>query len=501
MKLSSGLVLGERYRLDRPLGAGGMGEVWAATHMVTGRPVALKRLLPALSTGADDQARARFVLEAQAACAVEHPNVVEILDYMEPEDEAPVIVMELLQGETLAARLAREHVLSLAETANVILPVASAVGTAHARGVVHRDLKPANIFLTRRGEGEPVVKVLDFGIAKWLVPRAGEAAPRTQTGSTLGTPSYMAPEQAVGDRRIDHRVDVWSLGVVLYECLSGARPVEGENAAHMMMRLMSTGIIPIGQLVPGLPRELGDLIGRMLARQPSRRPRDMREVCAALAPHAKRSVPSFGEPQVQSVGADDLAVASSTVAPHVSWGETASHAGATRAGERGGRASGQGPPRARLFATAIALCGFALAAMEWHRAASSSIRPAIAAPTASARSTDVRDDRAVAPAAPGPSAELPTAEVDSESRPELAAAVASSRATAILGLTVHPNARPWPATSGHVETRDAPRAAPRSPLASPPPVAPAAASASAISAGRTVPPAPAPHDPLDIHLK
>jgi len=275
-----------------------MGDVWEATNVSTGRAVAIKRLR--LAPGADlgDSGRARFMLEAQTACAVEHPNVVEILDFVESGEEPPIIVMELLRGETLAERVEREQALGVTETATLLLPVVSAVGTAHARGIVHRDLKPANIFLQQSG-ATTVVKVLDFGIAKWLGARPGEVPLRTETGSTLGTPCYMAPEQAMGERVIDHRADVWALGVILYECLSGMRPVEGENAAKIMVRLLSTGIMPIEKLVPAVPRELGALLMRMLARERAQRPPSLREVRAVLGALTAAQAPDFGEPEVE----------------------------------------------------------------------------------------------------------------------------------------------------------------------------------------------------------
>jgi eukaryotic-like serine/threonine-protein kinase len=159
-------MLARRYRLVRLLGEGGMGEVWSATHVVTGRRLALKRLLCSRSGSAFDAARARFLLEARSACAVDHPNVVQVFDVVEQTREAPIIVMELLEGETLAARLRREHLLPWSTVADLLLPVVSAVGTAHARGIVHRDLKPSNIFLVHTATPMPDVKVLDFGIAK-----------------------------------------------------------------------------------------------------------------------------------------------------------------------------------------------------------------------------------------------------------------------------------------------------------------------------------------------
>jgi len=296
VRLTAGTLLADRYRLTALLGEGGMGEVWSARHVLTGKAVAVKQLTCGVHERHFREARARFAREARSACAVDHPNVVEVFDFVEAEDHSPIMVMELLEGETLAARLAR-GALPWRELARTLVPVVSAVGTAHARGIVHRDLKPSNIFLDQRPQqGGERVKVLDFGIAKWLAADGEDLALRTRTGSTLGTPSYMAPEQATGDRSADHRVDIWSLGVILYEACSGVRPLEGENAAQLVMRLLSSGIMPIEQLVPELPPELGALIGRMLARDVARRPADLREVYALLRELGGEDSLVFGPP-------------------------------------------------------------------------------------------------------------------------------------------------------------------------------------------------------------
>jgi serine/threonine-protein kinase len=301
-----------------------MGQVWSAVHVVTGRRVAIKRLLTTSddddSEGTDSQARARFMLEAQAACAVEHPNVVEILDFIEPGNEPPLLVMELLQGETLAAKLTRENALGMHETASLLLPVVSAVGTAHARGIIHRDLKPANIFLSERSTPDRMVKVLDFGIAKWIAQRPDGAGLRTQTGSTLGTPCYMAPEQAIGERLINHTVDIWSLGVILYECLSGGRPVEGENAAQVAVRLLNTGIIPLERVVPTLPADVTKLVDQMLSRDPTRRPADLRQVFDVLRGYTSISAPAFAGPALESLAPSDVAPEGARASsPAVAW--------------------------------------------------------------------------------------------------------------------------------------------------------------------------------------
>jgi serine/threonine protein kinase len=268
-----------------------MGTVWAATHTVTRRSVAIKFLRGPAHQRAD--LRRRFLREARAAAAVEHPNVVDVRDVFELDDETPVMVMDLLHGETLGQRILRRQQLDVTETASLLLPAVSAIGTAHERGIVHRDVKPDNIFLAKADRGE-VVKVLDFGIAK-LTLQDGEPGV-TETGSTLGTPCYMAPEQAAAEKDLDHRVDVWALGVILYECLSGARPIEGDSIGQVVMHLMSTGITPLERLVPDLPSDLTALVGRMLARERARRPNDLREVAEVLARHTSVRAPEFAAP-------------------------------------------------------------------------------------------------------------------------------------------------------------------------------------------------------------
>jgi len=257
-------VLAGRYRLDRLVGEGGSGAVWAAEHIVTGKRVALKILKPS----ADSPTwRGRFIREARAACAVRHPNVVTVHDVIEADDGSPVLVMDLLEGETLRARLTRERTLSLAAAIEIMLPVISAVETAHSSGVVHRDLKPENIFLGREA-GAAGVRVVDFGIAK-LTASEGIAPIETltATGAVIGTIYYMAPEQVYGERDIDHRVDVWSIGVIFYECLAGRRPTEGENAGQVLKLITSGGIPPLHQAAPHVPADIADLVMQMLTRE------------------------------------------------------------------------------------------------------------------------------------------------------------------------------------------------------------------------------------------
>jgi serine/threonine protein kinase len=295
--LVEGSLIAGRYRLDAHLGEGGMGTVWSATHTVTRRAVAMKFLKDSMRNRKD--LRERFLREAAAASALKHPNVVEIIDVFDFAEGCPVMVMELLRGETLGAKLLRDERLSLDETAALLVPVVSAVGTAHALGIVHRDLKPDNLFLLEGGS----VKVLDFGIAKLSAERYlqdGPSALLTESGSMLGTPCYMAPEQASGDHPLDHRADVWSVGVILYECLAGMRPIEGENLPQVVARLMSAGIMPIERLAPELPGEVSALIKQMLTREVARRTPSLREVSQVLCRFTHVRAPEFPPPSGMS---------------------------------------------------------------------------------------------------------------------------------------------------------------------------------------------------------
>ncbi len=298
--LDVGALVAGRYRLERHLGEGGMGTVWAATHVVTRRSVAMKFLRRAVAHKVE--LRARFLREAQAASALRHPNVVEVMDVFDLPDNSPVIVMELLDGETLAEKLLRDERLSMEETAAVLLPVVAAVGAAHAHGIIHRDLKPENVFLARAEDGAIRVKVLDFGIAKLFGEQAAGSGSMlvTESGSLLGTPCYMAPEQ-MGNSDVDYRADVWSLGVMLYECLSGTRPIEGQNMAEVIARLIGDAIVPLDRLAPELPHDVTALVQQMLTRDPARRLQDLNELTKVLGRFARISVPSFGAPQASDV--------------------------------------------------------------------------------------------------------------------------------------------------------------------------------------------------------
>jgi eukaryotic-like serine/threonine-protein kinase len=296
--LTAGTVVAGRFRLEHRLGEGGMGVVWQAVHAVTRKPVALKFLK---RTGKDDaRAVQRFLREARAACAVHHPSVVEVHDVLQLDDGAPVMVMELLAGETLAERLRREGPMSVPELARVMVHVCSAVGCAHALGIVHRDLKPENIFLANTPGGGREVKVLDFGIAK-LTASEGDAAhtgATTGTGAILGTPYYMAPEQLFGEKDIDHRADLWALGIIFYEALSGQRPTLGDNVGQIYKIVMTDAIVPLQQRAPHLPEPVTALVGRMLSRERSARPADADAVLSVLSQYTNETFVGVAGPPV-----------------------------------------------------------------------------------------------------------------------------------------------------------------------------------------------------------
>jgi serine/threonine-protein kinase len=280
-----------------------MGEVWAATHTITGRRFALKFLKGQASLSLE--MRQRFFREARAANLVEHPSVVNVLDVFALDGGVPVMVMDLLVGETLTAKLERDHVLPQSEAAAIMSPVVEAASAAHARGIVHRDLKPDNIFLEARRAGPPTVKVLDFGIAKLtaLEGDAAESGVLTMSGAFLGTPRYMAPEQCYGEAEIDQRADIWALGAILYECLSGHRPVEGANLGQVVTNMLKDEIMPVEKRSPGLDAELARLIGQMLAHKRDDRPSDLSAVQQTLARVATERAPGSVSREPSPVGA------------------------------------------------------------------------------------------------------------------------------------------------------------------------------------------------------
>jgi serine/threonine-protein kinase len=258
-----GAVLAGKYTLERKLGQGGMGAVWRAEHVHLRSPVAIKLIDQQIAQ--HPEALARFMREAQAAAALRSPHVVQILDYG-ADRGVPYIAMELLEGESLADRLARVGRLPPAEVARIITEVARAIGRAHELSIVHRDLKPDNIFLVHNDDVE-VTKVLDFGIAK-AAQGLGTVSGNTRTGAILGTPHYMSPEQAEGTKFVDHRTDLWALGVIAFECSVGRRPFESDALGSLLLAIC-TRPLPVpsasGLELPGFDAWFAKACARELA--------------------------------------------------------------------------------------------------------------------------------------------------------------------------------------------------------------------------------------------
>jgi len=260
-----------RYRVLHRVGAGAMGVVYAAEDLELRRKVALKLLRVGPSQPAESLG-ARLRREARAASVIRHPNVVPVHDVLTLDDGSPVLVMDLLVGEPLRELLDRDGPLGIQETARIFLPVLSALEAAHALGVVHRDLKPDNIFLSKTDSGELDVKIVDFGVAKLtaLEGPAARSAGLTETGALVGTPYYMSPEQAFGEKDIDTRSDLWAVGVILYECLTGQRPTEADNMGQVLKLLAHLAFPPLEEVAPDLPPRLSALVGRLLCEQEGR---------------------------------------------------------------------------------------------------------------------------------------------------------------------------------------------------------------------------------------
>lgn len=285
-----GAVVGGKYRVERAIGAGGMGAVFRATSEVTGKAVALKWLRANAAT--DSIATKRFVREAQAAARIRHPNVVDVYD-VEQEGETAFLVLELLEGETLRSVLRRRPVLGIEECLTLLVPAMRGVAAAHAQGVVHRDIKPDNLFLTRDPDdaNRIIPKVLDFGISKVAADTPLVEGTLTATGATLGTPHYMSLEQLQG-LEVDARSDVYAFGVVLYECLTGKRPFDSENFSAIVVKAATETPVDPMTLRPEIPAGLRDVVLKAMARNRDDRYRSMLDLVDGLLPFTTDGAPA-----------------------------------------------------------------------------------------------------------------------------------------------------------------------------------------------------------------
>ncbi|MDB4981706.1 MAG: serine/threonine protein kinase, partial [Myxococcales bacterium] len=285
------------YRVTSKLGEGGMGAVFLAEHPVIGRLAALKVIHPRHARNAE--VLTRFVNEATAINRIGHEHIVEVTDFGRTPEGDFYFIMEYLEGHPLSDLIERDAPLPPARALAIAAQIADALSASHAHGVVHRDLKPENIFLVARGDDPSFVKVLDFGVAK-LVNNDDTSPIKTAAGTVMGTPYYMAPEQCQGRSELDARADIYSLGVVLFEMLTGKLPFGGDNYAEVFMKQVSMQPPLARSLVPALPAVLDVILQRALAKRPSDRFATMTELRDALLAPERHGVATF---DVQ--GADD----------------------------------------------------------------------------------------------------------------------------------------------------------------------------------------------------
>ena len=294
-----GRTLDEKYYVEERLGSGGMGKVYRARHLSMDRPVAIKFLRQRFSE--DEAARTRLLTEARAAVALRHSNAVSVTDFGQTVEGWVYIVMELLEGRTLREIVSREAPLETARATSIMLQASDAVGAAHQAGIIHRDLKPSNILITQSADQPAVVKVLDFGIAKFFAGNDDDASDLDQTNTVIGTPRYMSPEQHSGNE-LTPATDVYSLGVILYEMLTGMVPFSGSTPAEIAQKHVNDTPHSPREVVAAIPEDVERIVLHALEKQPSDRPpnatefrRDLLETAdrLGLEHHAIKSAPDM----------------------------------------------------------------------------------------------------------------------------------------------------------------------------------------------------------------
>ena len=277
--LEEGVVIAERYRLDKPIGHGGMATIWQGTHLTLRTPIAIKFI--ELIGPRRQRMRERFLREARVAAAVRHRDVVDILDFGTTTDGRPFMVMELLVGQTLAERMTRGPEMSVGDAVNIVARVLSGLAAVHAAKIVHRDLKPENIFLVEHDEGiDP--KLLDFGVSRAVGATDLESVMPTMENAIVGTPQYMSPEQARGLPDVDHRSDIWSVGVIMYELLTGKLPYDSQAIGDVIIQIATEDPPDFAELRPDLAGPVDAVVKKAMRRDREERYADAREMRAAL---------------------------------------------------------------------------------------------------------------------------------------------------------------------------------------------------------------------------
>ena len=379
-----GDVIGAKYRVERVLGAGGMGVVLAARHLELDEMVAIKMLLPHLPASGD--AAARFLREAKAAIRIRDEHVVRVLDVARLPSGSPYIVMEYLEGTDLGQLVERSGALEVDDAVTYVLQACEAIAAAHALGIIHRDLKPANLFLTHASDGAPCIKVLDFGISKVASPEGG-APGLTSTETVMGTPCFMSPEQLRSTRDVDGRTDIWSMGAILHALLTGAPPYDGESNADVSAKIIRDSPTPLRTLRPDASEALEATVLRCLQKDPALRLPDVASLADALAAIVAHDGAKATAARVTRIASGVAATAatvraSSDARVSPSPGSAPPAAEPTRTASAWGDAhhEAHGGKRTRLYVAAItavaAVAGAtAFGAARWHSASRRPPRP------------------------------------------------------------------------------------------------------------------------------
>jgi serine/threonine protein kinase len=452
LPIAIGDVLAGKYRVDRVLGVGGMGVVVAATHLQLDQRVALKFMLP--EALAQTTLVERFAREARAAARLRSDNVARVLDVGTLESGSPYMVMEYLDGNDLATVIEQHGRMPIEMAVDCVLQACDAIAEAHSVGIVHRDLKPRNLFLTTRNDGSPLVKVLDFGISKHAVP--GDMS-LTRSTEVIGSPNYMSPEQLKSAREVDARSDIWALGVILYELLTGQVPFVAESVAQLVALVLMDMPRPIESLRADVPAELKRAIARCLEKDPALRFASIAEFALALEP--------FAAPGARGLASRITRIGPTGRVSALALGSTQSAVGVTTAD----RMSSEGRPRSsspRKFVvgfviaagTALAVGGAVIVARR-DRPSAMTAAPTGAPAAMTREAVAANPPAAFLVPAPQPSLE-PAAAIPSSSLRDAGATLARA---ALPGIAPPPKAPPSPASTPRPSGRDdrpAPSAAP-----------------------------------------
>jgi serine/threonine protein kinase len=440
IQVREGDLVAGKYRIERVLGVGGMGIVVAARHEQLDQLVAIKFVRDEALR--NDEAVERFLREARSAAKLKSEHVARVLDVGRLESGAPYMVMEFLDGTDLAQALTRDGPMPLELAARLMLQVCEAVAEAHAAGIVHRDLKPENLFLTRTVGGSPRMKVLDFGVSKAAPLAGGGKGLLTGTRAILGSPLYMAPEQMRSSRDVDSRIDVWALGVVLFELLTVRSPFEAETMPELCLKVVAEPPLSLAGLRPDLPPEIIAVVERCLEKDKEKRYANAAELAAALQPFAPPRPSAFSGRSSRlpdSLSGNRIDVPPSAAAAPLPMERNASSPAAWGTEQQNEPvASSPKPRRAAIWvsvlsvAVAAVVVFFVVRRPVGERSSSSAARPSASAPSSSALLAEETP-----PAVPAIS---PVAEA--ASAPPSALAAPSNEAAA--GTSATPEARAAP---------------------------------------------------------